>query len=420
MSDIVSSADPDALDACFPRYVEFDPAVPVWCVTPSRGGAIHRFFDSSPISPSGRYLGLTRIPREDRLPEPGDLAEVLLVDLVTGVGRTVEQTAGWDTQVGAHVQWGVDDRELFFNVMDTGSWLVHGVKLNPATGERQDLDGPVYSVSPDGTRAASACLRRIGWVQPGYGVTMPADQRPRNRGAVADDGIYVTDTNSGRCSLVISFAELLSACQPQLRTVPEGDVYGFHVRWNRDGGRLQVVLCWVNAEARTERGLITMRADGSDVRVAVDPGLWGRGVNHPSWCPDGSHVLMNLRSRQEGLRFGQVKYDGSDLRVLHDQIAGSGHPSMHADGHHILTDSYPDQLQHFGDGSVPLRLVDLVRGQEETVARMRAVPAFSGPKRELRVDLHPAWDRMYRLVTFNGCPDGTRRVFVADLGGALR
>lgn len=420
MSGTAASTDPSRLDACFPRYADFDPVVPIWCVTPEHGGAIHRFFDSSPISPSGRYLGLTRLPREDRLPEPGDLADVLLVDLFTGAVRTVSQTAGWDTQSGAHVQWGADDRELFFNDVELPCWLVHGVRLNPLTGDRRDLDGPIYSVSPDGQRAASPCLRRIGRVQPGYGVTLPADQLPQNRGAAADDGVYVTDTDSGRSGLLISFADILAACQPALDPMPQGDVYGFHVRWSPDGNRLQAVLCWVGAQARAPRALITMRGDGSDVRLAVPPGLWSRGGNHPSWCPDGSRVLMNLRLHQEGLRFVQVNYDGSDLRTLHDQVAGSGHPTMHADGRHILADSYPDQLQHFGDGSVPLRLVDLARGEEQMVARVMARPAFSGPARELRVDLHPAWDRSYRLVTFNGCPGGERRVFVADLADALR
>lgn len=72
------------LAAQFPRYGEFEPQVAVWCVTPGSGGSFHRFFDTSPLSPSGRYLGLTRLPFEDRLPPPGHVAEVLLVDLDTG------------------------------------------------------------------------------------------------------------------------------------------------------------------------------------------------------------------------------------------------------------------------------------------------------------------------------------------------
>ena len=49
-------------DLPFPRYTDHDPRVPVWCATPGRGGCYHRFFDTSPISPSGRFLAVTRMP----------------------------------------------------------------------------------------------------------------------------------------------------------------------------------------------------------------------------------------------------------------------------------------------------------------------------------------------------------------------
>ena len=78
----------------FPRYTRFDPRVPVWCVTPDEGRAIHRFFDTSPFSPSGRYMALFRMPFEDRLPAPGDAGEILVVDLHTGEERTVATTRG--------------------------------------------------------------------------------------------------------------------------------------------------------------------------------------------------------------------------------------------------------------------------------------------------------------------------------------
>jgi hypothetical protein len=73
----------------------------------------------------------------------------------------------------------------------------------------------------------------------------------------------------------------------------------------------------------------------------------------------------------------------------------------------------------FGDGTVPIRLIDIEAGTATNLVRIRTVPPWSGPKNELRVDPHPAWSRDYRWVTFNACPDGTRRVYVADLSGML-
>jgi len=165
---------------------------------------IHRFFNTSPISPSGRYAALTRLPFEDKYPSPGDIAEIVIVDLHTGEHRIVAETRGWDTQLGAQTQWGTGDNELYFNDLDPAGWQPYGVRMNPHTGETRRLEGTIYMISPDGTAAASACLRRIGATQAGYGVLVPPSHIPVNRGAPADDGVYVTDLTSGKASLLIS------------------------------------------------------------------------------------------------------------------------------------------------------------------------------------------------------------------------
>ncbi|MCA0185301.1 MAG: hypothetical protein LCH90_04750 [Proteobacteria bacterium] len=90
--------------AGFERYADFNPNVPVYKIVRSGRPTIHRFFDSSPVSPSGRLIGLTEFPFEDRLPEPGDKAAVVVVDLISGDEVYRTETAAWDTQVGAQVQ----------------------------------------------------------------------------------------------------------------------------------------------------------------------------------------------------------------------------------------------------------------------------------------------------------------------------
>ena len=191
-----------SLDSLFPRYTEYDPKVPTWCVTPDLDRCIHRFHLSSPFSPSGRYLGLTRLPREDRPPEPVDIAEIVLVDLTTGEQKVIAETIGWDTQLGAQVQWGASDKDLFFNDVDPDTWVPFGIRMDPVTGKTQKLNGTVYSISPDGKWAASASLRRIGATQAGYGVIVPNEHIPVNKGLVDDDGVYVTNTQTGESQMV--------------------------------------------------------------------------------------------------------------------------------------------------------------------------------------------------------------------------
>ncbi|MBT4140478.1 MAG: hypothetical protein HOE48_21390 [Candidatus Latescibacteria bacterium] len=406
----------------FPRYTGFDPEVPVWIVTPDLDGCIHRFFDASSISPSGRYMGLFRFLSEQKLPAPGDVGDIVVVDLETGEQSVVAKTRGWDTQMGAHVQWGAKNEELFFNDINTETWRPFGVKFNPLTGERFEMDGTVYMVSRDGKQALSPCLVRTGATQAGYGVIAPADQVPRNRGAADDDGIYITDTTTGKSRLLVSIREIVETAVPKfnLDDYADGDFYGFHVKWNPQDDRIMFVLRWVSHTAGLKYGpdLITMRADGSEICRPIQNDVWSKGGHHPDWCPDGETVMMNLRLHDAGLSLIRARYDGSGFEEL-TTVHGSGHPTLHPNGRHILTDVYLHESLAYGDGTTPLRLIDIEKDTELVIARINNDPPWPGPKRELRIDPHPAWDRDYKRAAFNICDGGVRRVCVADLSGLL-
>ena len=223
----------------FPTYEAFDPLVPVWCITPEVDGCLHRFFDTSPVSPSGRYVALTRLRDEARAPGPGDVAEVVLVDLESGETRTVAETRGFDAQLGAQAQWGPTDHDLYFNDMDVESWRPFAVRLDVLTGERKDLNGTVYMVSPDGTTLASPCLKRTALTQGGYGVVVPPSAMPLNDPADERDGLYLTDTTTGEERLLVSFARIYEEIEVLRDELMDrrGALYGFHVKWNRQGTR---------------------------------------------------------------------------------------------------------------------------------------------------------------------------------------
>ena len=419
------------MDDLFPRYEQHDPMVPVWCVTPESGPIIHRYWDTSPFSPSGRYLALTRFPTEDRLPEPGDVAEVVVVDLHEGGERVVAQTRGWDTQLGAQAQWGADDSQLFFNDMDTSEWRPFGVVIDPATGERRELEGTVYEVSSDGRVAVAPCALRNRRTQGGYGVVVPPEVIPQNRGAAHDDGVYITDVATGKRRLLVSLREVFESATPAFDRdeYAGGDFYAAHVKLNADASRLMLVLRWIPREyssyremkQRMKKNLVTMRADGTDVRVAIPSSEWSeKGGSHPIWCPDGERVLMLLRIDGEHLRFVTAHWDGSEYGALNDDLLGSGHPSMHPDARHVLTDCNANDPNFcHPDGTCPIRLCDVRMGVDHHLLRVGHDPEFRGPKYELRVDPHPAWDRSFTRIAFNACPDGVRRVYVADLSGLV-
>src|SRR5690606_30615 len=108
------------------------------------GNMIHRFHDTSPISPSGQYIALFRMPFADRYSKPGESGEVVLMDLKSGLEKVVGKSFGWEVQLGANVQWGADDTELFYNNVDTTNWEPYVVKYNVSTNDSEKIDGMVF------------------------------------------------------------------------------------------------------------------------------------------------------------------------------------------------------------------------------------------------------------------------------------
>jgi len=418
------TATPDFF-ARFPACTEFEARVPI--VRIASGRIIHRFFDTSPISPSGRYVGLFRLPNEVRPPQPGEAGEVVIVDLQTGRERVVAQSRGWETQMGANVQWGKTDADLFFNDVDPQTWTPFAVQLDPASGRSRRLDGTVFTVSPDGAKLTSYNLIASRKIQVGYGVVLPEAKTRRNIGPVSDDGLFLTDIASGRTRMIASIRDIYERAVPQLK-IPNAErceFYCFQVRWNRQGTRLMTFVRWHDPAA--PRGgprlltLVTMKGDGSDIRLAVTPQQYARGGHHPMWAPDGEHLTLNLNIRDgtKDLDLVSVRYDGADLHSIHP--VGSGHPSMHRTLPFVVTDAYTHEPLARGDGTVPLRLIDLRTKTEVALAHVLARRSDSAKlSSEFRIDQHPVWDASGRFVVFNGVHHDTRSVFVADAGAWLK
>ncbi len=411
--------------ARFPACTDFDAKVPIARV--ASGQIIHRFFDTSPISPSGRYVGLFRLPNETRTPQPGEAGEVVVVDLQTAKERVVAESRGWEVQMGANVQWGKTDADLFFNDVDVKTWTPFAVQLDPTTGKSRRLDGTVFTVSPDGTKLTSYNLIASRKIQVGYGVVLPEDKTRKNVGPVSDDGLFVTDIATGKTRMIASIRDIYERAVPKLE-IPNAErleFYCFQIRWNPQGTRVMAFLRW-HDPAAPKGGprlltLVTMKGDGSDIRLAVTPKQYARGGHHPMWAPDGENITINLNIRDgtKELDLVSVRYDGTNLHSIHP--VGSGHPSMHPTLPFIVTDAYTHEPLARPNGTVPLRLINLRTKQEEALAWVAARRSDSAKlTSEFRIDQHPVWDATGRFIVFNGVNEDTRAVYIADVADHLR
>ena len=215
-------------------------------------------------------------------------------------------------------------------------------------------------------------------------------------------------------------------------------VYAFHSKFAPSGDRLLFTTRSIradydgpdepihNGEASGLRfGIFTSRPDGSDLAMAVPWEAWRSGGHHINFFPDGNALSMNLGGLAPpggppGLRFARVPATGGPIEVIVPGVVGSGHPTVHPNGTHLLADCYyhNERWTDPSDGTTPLRWVDVRDGGEVEACRVANRPPHPGPS-ALRVDPHPCWDRSWRYVTFTGVEGGTRRVFLADMGPLL-
>jgi hypothetical protein len=289
------------------------------------------------------------------------------------------------------------------------------------------MGGTVFTVSPDGKLLTSYNLIASRRIQVGYGVVLPENLTPRNVGPVANDGIFVTDVATGKTRMIASIRDIVERATPRLE-IPNAErleFYCFQIRWNRQGTRVMAFLRWHDPKA--EKGgprlltLVTMKPDGSDIRLAVTPKQYARGGHHPMWAPDGENITINLNIRDgtKDLDLVSVRYDGANLRSVHP--VGSGHPSMHPTLPFIITDAYPREPVTRGDGTAPLRLIDLRNQKEVALAQVLLTRSDSAKlTSEHRIDAHPVWDATGRYIVFNGVHNDTRSVFIADVGAWLQ
>lgn len=414
----------------FPKYENHETKVPIWCVTPNKGGSFHRFFDTSPFNPSGTHMVLTRINQEDRAPAPGEEAEIVVVNLVSGTETVVAKTSGWESQMGANCAW-ASDVEVVFNDVDTSSWTPHAVRLNIETKEALKLEGSVYHLSPDGKKALAFDVGAMRRTQPGYGVALPDEHVRRNMGLSDDDGLFMTNVNTGKRKMLMSLREIVekTTSKESLRDYRDWEVYGFHSKWNLQGDRMLFTLRRFPQSHSHRFGALhhkaclfdvyTMREDGSELFNAVPSPMWKNGGHHINWYPDGQSLSMNLRLHHDHLKFYRVGINGDGLRPILSQSIGSGHPTVHPTGTHILTDTYVHESMAYGDGTTPLRWIEIERGHEDVLARIPTETPAQKTCPWMRLDPHPAWDKSWKYVAFNAFVGGTRRVYVMDMSSLL-
>ena len=175
----------------------------------TRGPRHHWFgyYDKLQFDPTSRYVLGMEVTFQHRSPTADDVIQIGMVDLQDN-DRWIElgESRSWCWQQGCMLQWLPGSAtKVLWNDRVGDRFVCHILDIK--SREKQTIQQPIYSVSPDGKSAVTADFRRIQDVRPGYGYAGLPDPYVDDL-APRDSGIFHIDLETGESKLIISLFDI--------------------------------------------------------------------------------------------------------------------------------------------------------------------------------------------------------------------
>jgi len=383
-----------------------------------------------PWNAGDRYIVALQTDFHDRLPGPGDAANVVLIDTHNDNAlRVLDRTFGWNLQQGTMLYWNPaqPETQFFFNDRDPVDGRVFTVLYDIETRRRireyrlADFSVGNSGVAPVGRQFAAINYGRMARLRPvtGYAGAMDGTEETR---APENDGIFLIDSESGQERILVSFKRLAaliervphwavinkrwtpvesSHAEGGRPEVAEASLYINHTLFNRKGDRI-----YFFARGRREKQSIwlnvpcSIKTDGTEL-VVHHTSIRG----HPEWS-EGDLMIGAHGGRQ-------VVYDVVRQELLPERTLGDssifpvpeGDISLSPDGKWLVNGYASEDRESIT--YVVMRLAD--------GGFVRSEPFYRGPytKGDLRTDPAPRWNRASNAILVPGWTDhGTRQLFV--------
>lgn len=374
--------------------------LPMENLTPRKDGHyFFGYFDKFAFDESNRYHLAQRIDFTARQPQPGETAELGVINVEDTMRFTpFARSDAWCWQQGCMLQYlrGHPDC-VIYNDRENGRFVsrIH----NLADGARRTLSRPVYCVAPDGKCALSINFSRLDRERPGYGYP-GADDFSRSADAPENDGIWLLDLERDCAELIVSVAEVRRRWH---RDSMDGAANWFnHLLFNPSGSRFAFFHRWRVGKWHLTH-MFTCDRDGGGLRALNLEDM----SSHYTWIDDTR--LINFSNRfADGWQYHRFtdRSDGVET-IARDVFPGDGHCSTSPDGQWMLTDCYPER-----DAFRRLFLYNYADDRAFEIGCCYADPAYPVPT---RCDLHPRWSRDGRWITFDSIHEGSRSIYRMDV-----
>jgi hypothetical protein len=378
-------------------------------------GPMHHFFgyigqaQTIPWSGDGRYVVALRTTFQDRMPDPGEAAEVVLIDTADG-NRVVpvERSRGWNPQQGTMFYWNpaAAATELFFNDRDpqthkTFTVLFDVVKRKRIREYRFD-EAPVANsgVAQNGGTFLAINYARLARLRAVTGYPGAHDFTTDVLHPV-DDGVHLVDVERGTRRVLVSFKQLADLIRPARPDVDRKALFINHTLWSRDDS---VIYFYVRAEFDNPKERIdlpfTVHPDGSMLTLQTFIG------GHPEW--ESARRVIGADGT------AQVVYDVDARRI----VGTLGTPELFPQPGAEIALSPDARWFVNGHSERASNFYTVMRRSDGSWARTPAASRGVYTGGNLRIDAAPAWNRTSDRILFPAVDptDGTRQLFTIHIG----
>jgi hypothetical protein len=386
---------------------EFESYVPIRQITSDSPPHWFGYYDKLQFDSTDRYVLGMRPPFEGKTPGPDDIVELGVIDLKNeNRWSKIGETRAWNWQQGCMLQWIPGTNDIIYNDRRGGKFV--SVVTDQSGNEKRVLPHAIYTLAPDGNRAATLNFSRLAYTRPGYGYTgIPYSKLDANM--PDDEGVYVMDLETGKRKLVYSLKQIGTLHFQE--GMDRGLNWVNHLLFNTDGTRLIFLHRWRSTpylKSPWSTRMFTVGSDGQDLHLVADHGM----VSHFIW-KNSADILAWSREPDTGNRFHYYEDRSDTVSVVGEGVLNrDGHCTYSPDGQWILTDTYPDKDR--------MQNLMLYRPADGKLIPLGKFKLDRGKKGELRCDLHPRWNNSGTQICIDSMHSGSRQMYLLDIAEIMR